>query len=356
MANYTPDQNVKTALSNLLVTSGLNQTELNQFVSQLNSGSLPATFEKASPNHIGSITTGTDVVFVQGGGTINLGNLSDTTINDLNALIFEGSNAVSAQLPQGFGGTVVLGKGSDTIISTGDKAVQILADAGNDMVVTGNGNSVINAGSGNNVVISGAGNDSVVSGRGNDTINVGNGKNNVISGAGNDTITSGSGNDTIKAGYGNDKIDAGNGNNNVNAGPGNDTVTTGTGKDTVNGGAGNDSINTGAGNDSIVAGAGNDSINAGSGNDAIVISRDTGNNTINIDGGLGLDKLVLSDLNAQVSSVSNGSNGLVINLVDHTTLHVSNVEKFVVDFNHDGAITSGESVTLVGLVDHNFNI
>lgn len=374
MANYTPNNNDKTQLSNQLLASGLNQTELNKFITQLNGERIPVSYELVNANQLSRITPGTDVVFVEGGGTINLSNFPTTVVNDLNALIFNTNSAVNLRLPTLFGGTVVLGGGNDSVVNVGSRAVQITSGAGDDSVTTSNGSDTINAGEGNDVINAGNGSNMVRAGEGNNRVITGSGADTVTAGAGDDTISTGAGNDLISAGDGNNIIDAGTGNNTVITGTGKDTVTTGTGNDSinsgagddsinsgsgndsVNAGAGNDSINTGAGNDSVTAGAGNDTINTGAGNDAIVISNDIGNNIITLDGGLGLDKLFLSDLNAQVSSVQAvGRNGLVIGLTDHTTLHVSNVETFAVDFNHNGVIDgASETVTLTGLLNHNF--
>ncbi|SJM88998.1 calcium-binding protein [Crenothrix polyspora] len=374
MANYTPTSKDIADMSNYLLASGLNQTELNRFMTQLNNERVPVRYDALNANQLGSITPGTDVVFVQGGGSITLTNSPPTVANDLNALIFNTNSAVNLQLPTLFGGTVVFGGGNDVVTTRGSKALQITAGAGNDTVTTSNGSDTIDAGEGNDVINAGNGSNAVRAGEGNNRVITGTGADTVTAGAGDDTISTGAGNDLISAGDGNNSIDAGAGNNTVITGTGKDTVTTGTGhdsinsgagddsinsgsgNDSVNAGAGNDSINTGAGHDSVTAGAGNDTINTGVGNDSVVISNDIGNNIITIDGGAGIDKLFLSDLNAQVSSVQAiGRNGLVIGLTDHTTLHVSNVETFAVDFNHNGVIDgASETVTLTGLLNHNF--
>jgi Ca2+-binding RTX toxin-like protein len=330
MANYTPTPNDRTQLSNLLANSGLNAA---QIMNGLGAGS---TFEVLNSNQLGSISAGTDALFVTGGGTVNLRNLGPLAAIDLNLVVTQGNSSVDVQLPNLFRGAVVTGGGNDSISYAGVFGTRVATGAGNDTVRTGSGSDSVNAGSGE------------------DSVNTGNGNDTVMAGSGNDTVDAGNGNDRVDAGEGNDSVNAGAGNDSVVAGAGNDTVDAGTGNDTVNGGAGNDSINAGAGNDSVIAGNGNDSVNAGTGNDRITVEG-TSNNTVTIDGGLGIDRLQLSDLNARVVSVqSAGANGVTIQLSDNSTLHVTGVEQFAVDFNNNGSIGPGETVTLTGLLNHQF--
>ncbi|BCL35706.1 hypothetical protein [Nostoc sp. MS1] len=116
------------------------------------------------------------------------------------------------------------GSGDDVVTAISDRAKQVYAGEGNNLIYIGKGNDLIYAGSGR---------DFISAGDGNNVIFAGEGVNNIITGSGNDTIYSGSGNDTIYSGAGNDIIFAGDGNNLINAGIGNDQVYLGSGKDRI---------------------------------------------------------------------------------------------------------------------------
>jgi Ca2+-binding RTX toxin-like protein len=138
----------------------------------------------------------------------------------------------------------------------------------------------------------------------------------------------------------------------VELGNGNDTLLLTTNKGVlIDGRAGDDSITAGGGNDSIVVGLGNDSVDAGKGNDLIKVSggehpKDT---KIQIEGGGGVDKLDLSDVEIE-NIVRTDKKSLEITLTDGTVLEVKNVEQFVYDRNHNGLIGKGETLGLVKLV------
>lgn len=94
---------------------------------------------------------------------------------------------------------------------------------------------------------------------------------NISAGKGKNVIRTGRRNDTIKAGDGNDFVDAGDGNNTVDVGKGNNAVLTGKGNDKITLGLGNSSVFSGGGDDTITALFGNSVINAGIGKDTITI-------------------------------------------------------------------------------------
>jgi len=172
--------------------------------------------------------------------------------------------------------------------------------ASKDTITTKNGNDTISAGAGDDRITIGGGNDSVDAGAGNDTIKAGANADTaanaklITGGAGSDRITltglaastiygdgaSDTGND------GKDTIRTGNGNNTIDGGGGNDVIGTGAGNDTIAGGTGDDTIAAGGGNNSVDAGAGNDVISAGA-------LADTSNNTNQITGGAGIDKITI---------------------------------------------------------------
>lgn len=264
----------------------------------------------------GAITQGTDVAYYSTGGSVDLTNLGIITtkgVKDLNALVFSTNDAVDLTLPAQFKGSVVFGGGNDTLdAELATKALEINAGAGNDDITTGSGN------------------DSVKGGDGNDTITTGDGKDQVAGGTGDDEIRSGAGNDSVSGGSGNDFIDAGDGN------------------DYIVGGAGNDEISAGIGKDTIFAGSGQDTVDAGEGNDLIVITGNAG--ATDVEGGAGKDTLDLSyadDIVSVSGTIDNGGD-VVITLNDGSTLHVTNIENFIGDFNQDGVV---DTVKLVGLDD-----
>ena len=152
------------------------------------------------------------------------------------------------------------------------------ANAGNDIINSGDGNDWIAGGGGNDVIKGGNGNDIIWGGSGNDDIKGEAGDNWIDGGYGDDTITAEEGSDTIYAGDGKDNINAGNGNNSIYSGGDNDIINSGTGNDTIDAGDGDDTVNSGIGDDTIQAGSGNDTIKSGAGHDVI-------------HGGLGIDKI-----------------------------------------------------------------
>jgi hypothetical protein len=123
----------------------------------------------------------------------------------------------------------------------------------------------------------------------------------------NDKITlTGSGNNTINTGNGNDTVLlSGSGNNTVVVGAGNDTVTiTGSGSNRVEVGSGNDTVTGGAGADTIVMGSGAltaaDVIDGGDGIDTLIVSGD--GNEINANNVKNIENLVLNGTQVAFSS------------------------------------------------------
>ncbi len=166
-------------------------------------------------------------------------------------------------------------------------------------------------------------------------------------GGGDDTtVYSGANKQNISAGAGNDSVTTGSGKDFVNAGEGDDSVSTGAGNDSVKTGAGNDTVVTGGGSDTVVTGNGSDSVNAGGGKDKIIVDTDdaVGENTVTIDGGKGVDTLLLTEVDVVGGSVDGTT--VHLHLSDGTMLDISNVEKFVLDT--DGDYTP-ETIGITGL-------
>lgn len=110
-------------------------------------------------------------------------------------------------------------------------------------------------------------------------------------------------------------------------------------------GAGNDSVTTGTGQDSIVLSAGNDSINTGAGSDKLVVKTGFSGNAV-IDGGKGADVLDLSALDIKGWTQGDAKGQYVITLENGAKLDLKGVEKLVYDFNGDGSIGRGETITI----------
>lgn len=107
-------------------------------------------------------------------------------------------------------------------------------------------------------------------------ISAGKGKNVIRTGRKNDTIKTGDGNDFVNAGDGKNTVDVGNGNNAVLTGKGNDKITLGLGNSFVSSGAGNDTIKALLGGSVINAGGGKDQVTIGGGNNKVILEAGSG--------------------------------------------------------------------------------
>ncbi|OAI11574.1 MULTISPECIES: calcium-binding protein [Methylomonas] len=316
---------------------------------------------------VDQIPSGSDVVWIQGGGDFSLDGLSRSVIRDMNALIFSTQTNVTLDLSSLFRGSVIFGAGDDFLTYSGRIAQNVQGGDGNDSVIGGTGSDTVKGGAGEDSVVSGNGKDIIDAGDGDDTVDSGTGNDSILCGAGNDSITAGTGNDTIVTGLGDDTIVSGtgkdsiigsSGNNYLDGGSGNDKITGGGGNDVLIGGDGNDSIISGTGNDTIFGGAGTDTItvgdgsdivDAGTGNDKIVVQSSEINDdstTITIDGGAGRDVLDLFGVHITSGSVDTAANTATVVLADGTTLDISNVERFIGNFDSDA---HAENISLTGL-------
>lgn len=186
----------------------------------------------------------------------------------------------------------------------------IAANGGHDSVLAGDGNDEIYGGTGNDTIDGGADDDTLFGGAGDDVARLspdfgtdiyiggetGETTGDVIdatalsqdttvtfTGAEQGTLTQGSN----SLGFAEvEQIRTGAGHDSILGGAGNDNVSTGAGNDTVSGGLGSDTFDTGAGDDTIIIADG-DSVSAGAGDDTFILQDlgETGNGTINIDGG-----------------------------------------------------------------------
>ena len=223
------------------------------------------------------------------------------------------------------------GAGSDQI-SGGDGDDILLGDDGNDALFGGAGDDGLSGGAGTDLLDGGAGNDFLLGADGDDALGGGAGDDVLVGGTGADILIGGDGFDTVEyfgaaeavsidltmasstwtgEAQGDllssiekltltsfDDVFVGDANANVVKGEdGNDQIAGGGGNDTLFGQDGNDFLEGGDGDDTLDGGVGADIMNGGAGNDTIVIhAGDVFAGEI-IDGGNGIDRLVVSDNN-----------------------------------------------------------
>jgi Ca2+-binding RTX toxin-like protein len=242
----------------------------------------------------------------------------------------------------------------DTFLGS-DDGNHVFGFGGNDNIIGGAGNDDLDGGSGNDTLVSGIGNDTLVGGDGDDTLRAGKGA---------DTILAGNGNDTILVNFGEavagDSIDGGNGFDRltvdsqmdlsamtvtnmeelfltsrvhvialssaqladfdaitaadgsaqdfaINAASAGTYSLAGkiiTGNITLVGTSGDDTLIGSSGNDHFIGLGGADIIQAGDGDDSIFIRVGEAAPGESIDGGAGFDQLVISDPNADLSTLT----------------------------------------------------
>ena len=233
------------------------------------------------------------------------------------------------------------GSASESLVAEGNNNTRITAGAGDDLIQTFAGNDLIYGDAGNDTILSGAGNDEIYGGDGNDTIKPGDGDDTIDAGPGDDSIELSAGNDFEDGGDGIDtlvisaaslsipftiNLQTGRyfltpqsnsqtpnianienitsyssvdltisdtiGVNEIILSSGDDTVTSIGGNDIINTGGGNDTVTLGLGSYTVDLGGGDDilnlgpqqsKINGGSGTDTVVVSSETGLNTVQID-------------------------------------------------------------------------
>lgn len=182
--------------------------------------------------------------------------------------------------------------------------IDVLSEAGSDLVIGDDGRDNIRTNSGPDFVNAKGGNDNIRLGSGDDV---------ALAGAGNDKVAGQSGNDTIKGEAGNDKISGNVGDDMLDGGDGNDKVFGNQGNDVIMGGAGNDHVSGGAGNDTVDGGTGDDHVVLGKGEDTFVFKSGDGFDTV-LDFNLHDDVIDLSDLGLS------GFDALDLQDVGHSTI------------------------------------
>ncbi len=140
--------------------------------------------------------------------------------------------------------------------------------------------------------------------------------------SGRDLLYSYAGNDVIYGGAGNDFFNGGGGNDLMYGGDGNDRMNGSIGNDILYGGAGNDYLIGSTGNDTLYGDDGFDSLFGGNGDDVLYCN---GAGVVN--GGAGLDRLVLPFGLSQLVSARSITGGLVIGTTTGVVT-VTNVETY----------------------------
>ncbi|GAB3663126.1 peroxidase family protein [Ramlibacter alkalitolerans] len=259
------------------------------------------------------VVAGGSIASVGGGTVQGVEAISADTGAGVDTLSYVGStDAVVVDLGAGTASGFASVAGIENVIGTSGDDLLIGA-AGVDNVLTGGGgNDVFVVHDTTDVVSdSGVGTDEVRSFTNRYAINNVNVENLTFIGAGDFTGTGNAAANVVVGGAGNDILDGG---------AGNDTLTGGAGDDVLIGGAGNDTLLGGDGDDILDGGLGNDDIAAGAGNDTIL--RSIGHGADSVDGGDGVDTLVVTgnDANEMLRVLVSGgklatiANGTVVNV------------------------------------------
>ena len=286
---------------------------------------------------------------------------------------------------------------SESLVGNGNVATGVIGRAGDDLIQTFGGNDLIFGDAGNDTILSGAGNDEIYGGDGNDTIKPGDGDDTIDAGPGDDNIELSAGNDFEDGGDGIDtlvisaaslsipftiNLQTGRyfltpqsnsqtpnfanienitsyssvnltisdtiGVNEITLSSGDDTVTSIGGNDIINTGGGNDTVTLGLGSYTVDLGSGDDilnlgpqqsKINGGSGTDTVVVSSETGLNTVHID---------LSNDFYFTTDVGPSFDGQDISLKDFENVTIlGGVSSTITGDNSVNIITSGSAVDTI---------
>jgi len=221
-------------------------------------------------------------------------------------------NSGDDMLDGGAGDDTASGGDGNDIIDGGDGFDVLLGGPGNDDMDGGDDDDVLRGGEGDDTLDGADGNDDLSGGLGNDSI-IGRDGQDVLRGdAGDDVLSGGDGADILIGGTGYDMLSGGFGDDTLLGGANADTLLAGPGDDMLRGGADNDLLIGGPGEDVLEGGAGSDrlrggrmtdTILAGDGDDVIFLRQgDVDELRIeSIDGGLGVDTLILNGFYSAVS-------------------------------------------------------
>ena len=212
-------------------------------------------------------TSGDDVVFTVGSGTVTLEGAKGQTIRIVDD---NGTHTVTEEnitLYSDYTGTLDSTGYFDTVTTIGvyntAKGVTVIGNAQNNTIYDGDDSDILYGGDGNDTMYGYEGHDTMYGDAGVDTLLGGNGKDKLYGGEGADHLQGDADDDILYGEVGNDELFGGEGN------------------DTLYGGEGDDYLQGDAGNDTLYGSSGNDTLYGGEGNDTFVFDKDyTGNNTI----------------------------------------------------------------------------
>ncbi|TFY98433.1 hypothetical protein EZ313_23120, partial [Ramlibacter henchirensis] len=307
-------------------------------------------------NVTGTAADETLAVAIAGGVLTNVGGISVTNVDQVNANLSGGIDTLSyAGVTEGI--TVNLGAGEAIGFASIAGIENVTGGSGNDSLTGSADANALDGGAGNDTLSGGAGADVVDGGEGDDTVNysIGEGADAVDGGDGSDTLNvSGSGADealnvvyasgvlTNLEGGTVSGVESVNANlqdgadtlsyagstdgvtvnldtasasgfssiagvENVTGGSGNDNLTGSAGANTLDGGAGNDTFSGGAGDDIVNGGEGDDTVNYSIGDGADAVDGGAGNDTLNVTGGATDDTLAVVYSAGVLTSLQGGA-------------------------------------------------
>jgi len=206
----------------------------------------------AGTDSVTDLGTGSDVLVVSSGATVNATLAADWTATA------SSSNAGTANInAAGYSVDLSFASGNWSVTNAGSSTDDINASSSSDVSLTGSAN--------------------------------------------NDTLTGGDGNDSLSGGAGDDSLDGGAGNDTLIGGDGADGLSGGDGEDSLDGGADNDTLTGAAGADFFTISAGTDSItDLGDGADVLAVSA-----------GAGVNATLAGDWTATSSSSNAGTANLI---------------------------------------------
>lgn len=187
-----------------------------ELTDKLGLGNIWATrFDRHEPDQSAALWSGTAVGF-KDPSVIGVGSAVYRAYLDPRE-IWEGS---SLSLPE----VTMFGSAENDYIEGAEKAAQIYAGDGNDVVKAGNIGSIVDGGLGDDYLLGGSGDDYLAGNEGNDSLYGGAGNDILYGGAENDYLDGGLGSDLVFGGTGDDTLIWSNGNDILCGNEGNDTM------------------------------------------------------------------------------------------------------------------------------------
>ncbi len=188
------------------------------------------------------------------------------------------------------------------------------------------------------------------------------GRNVVRLGPGNDTATQAGWKDLVYGYAGNDHLYSGGNSDKIDGGEGNDSLDGGAGEDTLLGGPGDDNLTGGSGNDLLIGGPGNDCLLGNEGSDTYQFSRGDGEDRIvNHDrGDTGVDTLEFTEdvIRRDVEFIMTAGNELSVRIKDtDEAININNWFSSDANYRLDRfKFSDGEVLTTAELVEKGYKV